>query len=235
MATAPHAQPSSDPANDGSMLGMANQILKKFLQSVDDMLPARVVSYDRDTNRARVVPLVKILTTDNRQIGRAQVASVPVMQFGGGGFVLNFNLKPGDLGYIKANDRDISLFFQSYQENAPNSLRLHSFQDAVFIPDVMMGWVIAPEDAENAVLQTLDGTVKVSLGADSLKLAAPGCSITMGAGTITMVGAFVQSGGTATMAAVTAASVVTVSGINLDTHRTSGVTTGSGTSGVPVP
>lgn len=158
-----HAPPSRDPANDDSLLGMAKQILDKFLNGVDDMLPARVLSYDRATNRAAVMPMVKLLTTDNRQIGRAQVASVPVMQFGGDGIALSFNLKAGDLGWIKANDRDISLLLQGYKDSAPNTLRKHSLQDAVFIPDVMHGLTIAAEDAEHAVLQTLDGSVRVAI------------------------------------------------------------------------
>lgn len=196
-----HAQPSRDPADDGSLLGMANTILKKFLQQVDDMLPARVVSYDRTTNRAQVLPLVKVLTTDGRQVGRAQIASVPVMQFGGGGFVLNFNLNEGDLGWIKANDRDISVVMQSYRENAPNSLRLHKFEDAVFIPDVMRGWTIAGEDAENAVLQTLDGSVRIALWPDRIKLTA---------------GAIVYECGPA---AHTFTGPVIINGVIFDTHR----------------
>lgn len=172
MATT-HANPSRDPSNDDTMLGMARQILDKFLQNVDDMLPARVVSYDRKANRAIVVPMVKVLTTDNRQIGRAQIASVPVMQFGGGGVALSFNLVPGDIGWIKANDRDISLILQAYRDNAPNTLRKHSFQDAVFIPDVMRGVTIAGEDEGNAVLQTLDGSVRVAIWPTFIKVTAP--------------------------------------------------------------
>lgn len=206
MATAPHATPSRDPANEGSLLGMARQILSKFLQDIDDMLPARVVSYDRATNRAVVVPMVKVLTTDGRQIDRAQIASVPVLQMGGGGFVLAFNLQPGDLGYIKANDRDTSLVMQAYRDNAPNTLRMHSFSDGVFIPHVMTGYTIAGEDADHAVLQSLDGSVKVSLGTDSLKLAAGALSIVIGPSNITLNGPVVMPDG------------ATIGGIAFGTH-----------------
>lgn len=167
-----HAEPSRDPANDESLLGMARVVLDKFLQQIDDMLPARVVSYDRTANRATVVPLVKMLTTDGRQIGRAQVASVPVMMFGGSGVAMSFDLVAGDLGWIKANDRDISLILQGYKDEGPNTLRKHSFQDAVFIPEVMHGLTLASEDAHHAVLQTLDGTVKVAIWPDRVKIAA---------------------------------------------------------------
>lgn len=199
MAT--HAQPSRDPANEGTLLGVMNTALRKHLQSVDDMLPARVISFDRATNRAQVLPLIRILTTDGRQSTRAQIASVPVLQLGGGGFVLNFPIVAGDLGWIKANDRDISLMLQSWADSPPNSLRLHSFQDAVFIPDAMHGWIIAEEDAANVVLQSLDGSVKVSLGAASLKLAAGAASMTMTTAGTVFIGP------------------VTIDGVVFDTHR----------------
>lgn len=166
-----HAPPSSDPADDDSLAGVLRTAFRKFLQSTDDMLPARVVAYSRTKNRATVAPCVAVLTSDGRQVARAQVASVPVMQFGGGGVVLNFNLKPGDLGWIKASDRDISLFMQSYGASTPpNTKRMHTFQDGVFIPEVMRGWAIASEDATHAVLQNLNGNSRVSVGDDFVKL-----------------------------------------------------------------
>lgn len=167
-----HANPSRDPANDDSLLGMARQILDKFLASVDDMLPARVVSYDRQSNRAAVLPLVRLLTTDGRQVGRAQIASVPVLRAGGDGVVLSFNLKAGDLGWIKANDRDISIIMQSYSESAPNTLRKHSFQDALFIPDEMTGVTISAEDADHTTLQTLDGATRLAVWPEFIKVCA---------------------------------------------------------------
>jgi len=254
MATTPHATPSRDPADDGSLLGMIREVLKKHLQGVDDMLPARVLSYDRNTNRARVLPLVRLLTTDNRQVSRAPIASVPVLQYGGGGFVLSFNLKAGDLGWIKANDRDISLFLQTYGEQAPNTVRLHSFSDAVFIPDVMTGYDIGEEDAENAVLQSLDGNVKISLGEASLKLAVGGTTITLTEGGVEVVGettfkdpvimeqtldvtgnttlaaTLAVTGAASFVALVTMGAGATIGGIPFSSHRhlVSGIQTGGG-------
>lgn len=241
----PHATPSRDPADDGSLLGMARAILDKFLQGVDDMLPARVVAYDRAKNRATVVPLVKVLTTDNRQVQRAQIASVPVMQFGGGGVVLSLNLKPGDLGWIKANDRDISIVMQSYADNAPNTLRKHSFQDAVFIPDVMHGITTIGEDAANAVLQTLDGAARVAIWPDRVKLSAGALSITIGPASIEVVGpvnfhnavhamqTLVVDGESTLTGAVGMPGGATIGGIPFGTHKHTGVQTGGGNSGGP--
>lgn len=167
------AVPSRDPANDGTMLGTLRQVMKKMMQGVDDMLPAQVIAYDRQSNRATVKPLVKVVATNGQSVSRAQIASVPVFQIGGGGFLLNFNLKAGDLGWIKASDRDTSLFLQGYSEQQPNTNRMHSFEDGLFFPHVMTGYTIDGEDADNAVLQSLDGTVRVAIWPDRVKITAP--------------------------------------------------------------
>ncbi len=39
--------PSLDPAARGDLAGTVRFILTKFLQGVDDMMPARVIAYDR--------------------------------------------------------------------------------------------------------------------------------------------------------------------------------------------
>ena len=165
-----NAIPSIDPADDGDLIGTFRHILGKFLQGVDDMLPAKVISYDRATNRAVVQPLVMLLTTDNKTVQRPAVASVPVIQYGGGGFVISAPIKAGNLGWIKANDRDISLFLQSFKNSAPNTVRKHSFSDAVFIPDVMTGYTIDGEDTDNLVIQSLDGVNKISVSDTAIKL-----------------------------------------------------------------
>lgn len=232
-----HANPSRDPANDESLLGMARQVLDKFLQQIDDCLPARVVSYDRAANRAMVVPMVKLLTTDNRQVGRAQIAAVPVMQFGGNGVTLSFDLKAGDLGWIKANDRDISLILQAYRDNAPNTLRKHSFQDAVFIPDVMHGVTIAGEDAHNAVLQTLDGSIRVAIWPDRVKITAGEMFVEVGPSNITLTngaaGLTMTPTDTIFAGHVAFPDGASIGGIEFGTHKHTDVQPGAGTSGGP--
>lgn len=175
---AQNSPPSLNPANYDSLLGVFNIMLRKGLMATDDMLPARVVGYNRATNRAQVQPLIVAITTLGEALPRAQVASIPVLQLAGGGMMLGFNLKPGNLGWIKANDRDISIFKQTFAQSVPNTKRLHSFEDAIFIPDVMTQYVIADEDAENAVLQTIDGNVCIALWPGQLKITAPNSCVT---------------------------------------------------------
>lgn len=164
--------PSINPADNDSLIGTMRFAFNKMLQDVNGMLPARVMAYDRVKNRVQVQPLIAVLTTDGSQISRAQIASIPVLQIGGGDFMLNFNLKEGDLGWILANDRDISLFLQSYAEARPNTLRKNNFADSLFIPNVLVqNYNIANEDLENTVLQSVDGKIKISLGTDKIKAA----------------------------------------------------------------
>lgn len=163
--------PSMNQGDMGTVIGTAKLILEKFLQGVNDMLPAVVISYDRTANRAQVQPLIDIVTTKNQRVQRGPIASVPVVTMGGNGFVLSFPLKAGDLGWIKANDRDISLFKKAYKNTAPNTRRKHSFEDAMFIPDIMMqGVTIAVEDVDNLVIQNAAGTAKMAWWATFLKI-----------------------------------------------------------------
>ena len=178
-----NAPPSRNPADNDSLAGLMRVVTRKLLQNTDDMLPARVIAYDRTANVAQVQPLINVLTTDGQQTGRAQVAAVPVLQLGGGGFLISFPVETGDLGWIKANDRDVSLFRQFHAASAPNTYRMHSFEDAMFIPDTMLqGVTIAAEDEGNAVFQNLAGTVRLALWNALLKITAPNACITDTAG-----------------------------------------------------
>lgn len=163
-----NAPPSRDPANDGDLTGMIKEVLGKFLQNLDDCLPAKVIAVSEDRTRVQVLPLIQMVTTLGERVSRAQLLDLPVLHAGGGGFVLSFPVKAGDLGWIKATDRDISLFLQSYAEAPPNTKRRHVFSDAWFLPDVMHGFTVVDPDA--ATLQSVDGTVSVALKTDGIKL-----------------------------------------------------------------
>lgn len=183
--------PSGNPADEDSLAGVFRTVLTKFLQQTDDMLPAVVIAYDRAKNRATVHPQVMMGTTDGSKVSRAQIAEVPVLNIGGGGFVLSFPIKPGDFGWIKASDRDISLFLQGLQEEWPNTKRMHSFQDGLFIPDVMKAWTLDGADQERAVLQSTDGATRIAIGADTVEITTSGAfkvtaaSIDLNSGTLT--------------------------------------------------
>lgn len=169
MSSSSNAPPSIDPADLDSLTGTIRFAFNKMFQDVNGMLPAQVVAFNRTTNRVQVQPLIAVLTTNNTLVTRPQIASIPVFQIGGGGAVLNFNLNPGDLGWILASDRDISVFLQGYAASPPGTQRMADFADSLFIPNVMTGFTINPEDTNNAVLQSIDGTKRISIWPDKIK------------------------------------------------------------------
>lgn len=168
---------SVDPNVINSLPGALKLVLKKQDQRKQHYLPAEVVSYEYDSEIGRefvrVKPLISILKTDNTIVERAEIPKIPVKNFGGNGFFMRFYLPPGSLGWIQACDKDISLFLNTYQSSIPNTERMNSFEDAVFFPDIMKGYTIAAEDEQAAVLQNIDGTVKISLTNERIKVTAP--------------------------------------------------------------
>lgn len=165
--------PSKDPANDDSLAGVMREVFKKQMQQMDGQLPAQVISYDRQSNTAVVQPLITRITTDGQPHERGTISSLPVLALGGGGYYVNFPLKAGDKGWIEASDRDISLFMQGGGMAQPNTLRMHNFSDGRFVPDVMGSYSFDDEDADKLVIASLDGTVKITLSADTARVKAP--------------------------------------------------------------
>lgn len=218
--------PDTDPATGGSLPGTLAAVLQAFLRdSIDDMLPAIVESYDAATNRARVRPIAKMLTTDGQAVRRASVASVPVFRFGAGGFFIAMPVKAGDFGWIKANDRDTSLILQQGpREEIPNTATFHSFQSAMFFPDTFRDWAIDGSNADAMVLQSLDGSVCIALHGNKLVVTAPSWEInvpeTTWTGNINLAGNFAGTGS------------MSSNGQDIsNNHRHSGVEPGSGNTG----
>lgn len=207
--------PNLDKANDGDFAGVMTDVLQNFLRGVDDMIPAKVVSYDEATNRAVIKPLVMLGTTDGQKISRAQLSNIPVFRFGGGGFFIRFPIKPGDFGWLKATDRDMSLIMQrGGLEDWPNTLRQHSFSDGMFFPDTLKSWVIDGANADALVIQSLDGSVCVSLHSGKVKIEATDIEVV---GNMSVTG------------------TMTNNGVNIgSTHVHSGVDAGPSNTGGPL-
>lgn len=201
------------------MGGTLAAIFKKQMQAIDGSLPAIVISYDRVKNLATVRPLIAVLGTDGSTTKRAQVAAVPVLALGGGGFVINFPLKPGDTGWIKANDRDISLYMQSSKDAQPNSSRIHSFADAQFIPDAMAKYTLAGTDDDALVIQSYDGLTKITLTTGVATVAAPLIKLV---GAVQHTGHLTNTGG------------ISINGIEFNTHVHPGIVRGTSNTDGPI-
>lgn len=240
--------PSKPPAIEGNLGAAFEWIFKKLLQKTDGQLPAEIVSYNRSKNTATVRPLISIIATDGSRITRAPVASVPVLALGGGGWFVNFPLGAGDTGWIEASDRDISLYIQNAAISPPNSKRMHSFEDARFVPDVYAKYTFAPADGA-MVISSLDGSTRIQLSAGTANIIAP--TVTQQCATLNVeasdtvnitTGAFnvntgtlsintTGSGGTGITGEVILPTTTIIGGVAFPTHEHSGVQTGPGNTG----
>lgn len=163
----------ADPINNSDLEGVIRFGFKKMLEKVDGVLPAKVVKYDRATNRVQVQVLINSIGTSGEQVAGKNIASIPVFLFGGGGFFVSFPLNTGDLGWVVACDRDISIFLQKYSAAGFAVETLKDFGGSFFLPDIMTNYTISEEDASNAVIQNIDGSVKISLSNNSVNIEAP--------------------------------------------------------------
>lgn len=238
MSTPP-VIPSQDPADSGNAAGALRTIFRKQLMKTDGQLPAIVIGYDRVRNRATVRPLITLIKTNGQTVSRASIASVPVLALGGGGYALTFPLKAGDLGWIEASDRDISLFVQSVKESTPNTFRIHSFNDGRFVPDAFAQYTFdATDDGSAAVLQSYDGTVKIAIDTHELRLQAPTVSVKASAlFQVTAPAIALHQTGGGPGATFTGSPVImpdaVINGVTQSTHKHGGVQTGLGVSAGP--
>ena len=180
--------PSIRPADEGTLTGVIKTAITKAMQSLDVMLPVEVVAYDRATNRATVKHLVQMQGSDGEKVSRANIASVRVQQFGNASFNISLPIKPGDKGWIKAADRDISVFQQDLSENAPNTARMHSFQDGLFMPDAMSNGDAPAGQGDRVVIGANGGGTFMAFDGDGFEFHFRGNVLTMNADGLKMNG-----------------------------------------------
>jgi hypothetical protein len=147
-----------------------NNLIERIKKEISVCLPAQVKAYDRAAHKVSIHLGLRNKTKAGTIYEVPVIENVPVVINGGGGYCVNFPLNAGDKGWLLIADKDISGFVNSLAISTPNTFRLHNLADAVFIPDVMKTAQINEADAGRAVFQTLDGSVKVSLGQDNIKV-----------------------------------------------------------------
>lgn len=149
--------------------------------------------------------------------------NVPIVFPGAGGFVLTMPIAVGDEVLVIFASRCIDAWWQNGGIQKAMEARMHDLSDGFAIPGIYSQPNVIPSiSATAAQLRNKAGTSFIEIGADGkITLAAPaGVSIT---GDLTVSGSIGGSGG------------ITDGGISLTTHKHTGVTTGGGTSGGPVP
>lgn len=169
-------------------------------RGIDTSLPCQVTKVISRT-KVNVKPLIKIVDAQGKVHDRDIIEGVMVQTFGAGDTLISFPLTVGSLGWIDASDRDLGLFLQTYESEKPSTARMHSFSDARFIPDIMHNFTIAAEDETALVIQNRNGSVKIAVDDNGVRITDPTNDVTINGARITPSG-----------------DVITASGVSLDGH-----------------
>jgi len=165
-------------AGKGDITYAINQAISQHMRdNVDDMLPATVVSYDAATNRAVVKPLSVMVDSAGRQIEREPIGDIPVYRYGGGGFVVTLPVQPGDFGWLKASDRDITHNLTATGTQArPQTGRTHSFSDGMFYPDTAAN--VPGASGSEMSMRSVSGESKLDIGSSNIGLDSSNIGLT---------------------------------------------------------
>jgi len=152
-----------------------------LLDRVCVSMPCKIVSYDRVKHLATVKPLLNFKYANGPTIEYDVIPDVEILRMMAGGFLIDLPLNAGDTGWLIAVDRD-SLDVKERSNNAlPRSTLVNSYKSGYWIPDQ---WgsesklQISGVDANRLVIQSKDGTQKISVGASDIHITASVVNIT---------------------------------------------------------
>lgn len=149
-----------------------NSVLEHLKAKLEVCIPAIVDSIDREKSMVTVLLAPKMIFPNGDMEERGYV-EVPILVSSGGGFMINFPIKEGDVGWVIAGDRDTT----GYREDNSKpydllSLGSHSYSFGFFIPDVFSNvdktFKLTEEDTDKLVIQTLNGNTKIRLSKDGV-------------------------------------------------------------------
>jgi hypothetical protein len=174
---------------------MARQSKKRAYEQAKDQAAAaavcvadlvKVVAFDEGAMTVDVQPLTRYPDEDTFQT-KPQVLSVPVGMVYGGGWVFRPIYKAGDIGYVLYLDRDSDAVIAGGAEADPNTERLHSGDDAVFVGGVRTGSnQISGLPSGTLCMGTVDGSVYLSMTKTGIDIK----------GNVTITGDLTTTGGT---------------------------------------
>ena len=206
---------------------MMRDAFREVMKGVCTSLPGHVRTFDPVTQLAQVQPGILRVDINGAEFTIPPIIEVPVY-FPGGDYCVEYQIDDGCEGDILFSQRCIDGWVQSGGVAANPIGRFHNMQDAMFLPGFRSKPNALPSYQNNGVrMRNKAGTQFVWLKNDNT------ISMQNGAGSFQLLadGSFLING----LKITPDGNVITAAGVNLNTHRHSGVTPGSGTSGVPVP
>ena len=223
---------------------MMRDAFREVMKGVCTSLPGHVRTFDPVTQLAQVQPGILRVDINGAEFTIPPIIEVPVY-FPGGDYCVEYQIDDGCEGDILFSQRCIDGWVQSGGVAENPIGRFHNMQDAMFLPGFRSKPNVLPSFQNNGVRMRNragtqfvwlknDNSISMDNGVARFSVLADGTTLMQnGSGSFQLQadGTFLING----LKITPDGNVITAAGINLNTHRHSGVTPGSGTSGVPVP
>lgn len=215
------AIPFTEPTSHATDFQMLQFLINQRLRKVQTATLVQVVAVRggglAPVGSMDVRPLVDQVDGAGNSIPHVTLYNRPYVRAQGGASAIILDPKPGDIGLMVFGSRDLSAVIKSKKPGPPPSSRLFGFADGIYVCTMLGG-------TPTSYVQFLpDGTIKL-VSTVAVNIEAPAVNITT-SGDVNINGAIISSAGEVTDA----------TGIVLGTHLHSGVQTGGGNSGPPVP
>ena len=152
-----------------------DHLKRSFISDVSVTMPCKVVEYDRATHKADLQILYNYKLLDGQTMRGCVMRGITIRRMMAGGFLIDFPVQKGDTGWLIATDRDATLSKKNKIPATPASPYPNQYESGFFIPDQ---WgdeasneiTISGDDAQRLVIQSKDGTQRISVGTSDIKV-----------------------------------------------------------------
>lgn len=207
-------------------------------------VPARVVSFDSVTQTVVAEPMISAETVDGQRVPLPPAADVPILQLGGGQFVITFNPVAGDPCLLLVSDRCIDAWYETGENRVPADFRQNDLSDCLAIvgfrpkPQAITNWM------GGCTIRKVDGSYFINLAdngnvtVQALKLSVISENSEF-SGNVKIGKTLYVTGGTTFIGDVDGGNAIArfkdavIANITYSGHKHGGVQTGSGVTAIP--
>lgn len=107
--------------------------IDNFETQLNTSLPAKIITFDSETQTATVQPFIYEAYTDGISSKPPVINNVPVMFPSAGGGMITFPIRTGDEVLLVFSQRDIDLWWDTGEEGIPSTQHYHEYNDAIAI------------------------------------------------------------------------------------------------------
>lgn len=105
--------------------------IDNFETQLNTHIPAKVISFDSETQTMTVQPLIYEAYSDGINTKPPEIDDVPVVFYGGGGGVMTFPVKQGNEVLLAFSQRDIDKWWNTGEEAVPSTQHYHDYNDGI--------------------------------------------------------------------------------------------------------